>query len=255
MPVSCPRSAPLRSRSHQAGSVRYPISGIGVRGHTCRSLNHRGDPRPTTGTPAHRPYSARTVRDTTSAPLRHGILPSRGRVLRVMTRLNVEDPPTALFLTVSSRTGLRHPSGEGRLRTSRRRRQAGPGLPTTSMPSLTRELRPRSICMRFATSTPDAAVASAGRAHPPRQAGALGDWRPGARRPCGLIHTFHGHVLQEYFSALKSRAFVQANARWRLAPTRWSRWRPGCATNCSPWASARSGTGTSCRSASTWTRC
>ena len=170
---------------------------------------------PTPGAPAAPAARAPApVPDAISAPQRprHPAL-ERPRVLRIMTRLNVGGPARqALFLTrelqergfdtrlVWGASGPR----EGTV-------EPGPGLPTTSMPWLTRELRPAqdlhalrdlySLMRRWRPQVVHTHLAKAGAL------GRLAAQRAGVP---AIVHTFHGHVLQEYFSALKSRAFVQA---------------------------------------------
>lgn len=45
------------------------------------------------------------------------------------------------------------------------------------------------------------------------KAGALGRMAARRRRVPGIVHTFHGHVLEGYFSGATSRAFVEAERR------------------------------------------
>ena len=102
---------------------------------------------------------------------------------------------------------LRHPSGVGRVRPSRRNRGSPdracprrrcPGSPASSAPPRT--------CMRFRD------LYSLMRRWRPQvvhthlaKAGALGRLAAQRAGVPAIVHTFHGHVLQEYFSALKSR--------------------------------------------------
>jgi glycosyltransferase involved in cell wall biosynthesis len=138
------------------------------------------------------------------------------RVLRVITRLNVGGPSRqALFLTRELRsrgfdTRLVWGSsgeGEGELAPSS-------DLPTTHMPWMGRDLDVGSDARALW------ALSGLVRRWRPQvvhthlaKAGALG--RLVARR-AGVpvvVHTFHGHVLQEYFSRLKNSAFAEAERR------------------------------------------
>lgn len=174
---------------------------------------------PTPGAPAAPAVRAPAPlpRDTPSAPLRprHRALVNP-RVLRVMTRLNVGGPSRqAIFLTRELKErgfdtrlvwGASGPR-EGTV-------DPGPGVAATSMPWLTRDLHPAQdlrvlkdlygMMRRWRPQIVHTHLA---------KAGALG--RVAAQRsgvPV-VVHTFHGHVLQEYFSALKNRAFVEAERR------------------------------------------
>jgi glycosyltransferase involved in cell wall biosynthesis len=142
------------------------------------------------------------------------------RVLRVMTRLNVGGPARqALYLSreMESRGfrtrlvwGASEP-GEGRF-------DPPDGIANSYLPWLHREVSPADDVRAYR------AIASIIGRWRPRivhthlaKAGALG--RVAAHRggvPV-VVHTFHGHVLQEYFTALKNSAFAAAErglARW-----------------------------------------
>jgi glycosyltransferase involved in cell wall biosynthesis len=142
------------------------------------------------------------------------------RVLRVMTRLNIGGPARqALYLTKEMQSrgfqtrlawGPSSP-GEGRF-------DPPDALPNTYVPWLRREISPADDAHAYR------ALSSIMRRWRPRivhthlaKAGSLG--RIAARRnniPV-VVHTFHGHVLQDYFSRLQNSAFAAAErqlARW-----------------------------------------
>jgi glycosyltransferase involved in cell wall biosynthesis len=84
-------------------------------------------------------------------------------------------------------------------------------MPSTQMPTLVREVRPtddvrtfaqlHGIMRRWRPSVVHTHLA---------KAGALGRAAAFRSRVPVVIHTFHGHVLQEYFSRLKNEAFLRA---------------------------------------------
>jgi glycosyltransferase involved in cell wall biosynthesis len=134
------------------------------------------------------------------------------RVLRVITRLNIGGPARqAVFLT----DDLRRRGFETRLVWG----ASGPGegtvepaacVPTTYLPWLARDLRPMDDVR--------AAMALSGimrRWHPDvvhthlAKAGTLGRSAALRSHVPVIVHTFHGHVLQEYFSRLKNAAFAR----------------------------------------------
>jgi glycosyltransferase involved in cell wall biosynthesis len=134
------------------------------------------------------------------------------RVLRVITRLNIGGPARqAVFLTDELRRrgfqtrlvwGASEP-GEGTV-------EPAACVPTTYLPWLTRELRP--------IDDVRAAVALSGivrRWHPDvvhthlAKAGALGRSAAFRAHVPVVAHTFHGHVLQDYFSRMKNAAFAR----------------------------------------------
>ncbi len=143
---------------------------------------------------------------------RRGSDPACPRVLRVITRLNIGGPARqAVFLTDE----LRRSGFDTRLVWG----SSGPGegtiepaacVPTTYLPWLARELRPLDDVR--------AAVALSGivrRWHPDvvhthlAKAGALGRSAAFRAHVPVVVHTFHGHVLQDYFSRMKNAAFAR----------------------------------------------
>jgi glycosyltransferase involved in cell wall biosynthesis len=134
-------------------------------------------------------------------------------VMRVITRLNIGGPARHALLLVDAMESRGYPShlvwgtvspGEGEFRVPE-------GTPSTHLPELRRELHP--IDDVRATWK----LRRLMRLHSPKivhthlaKAGALG--RVAARRtgvPV-VLHTFHGHVLDGYFSRWKSRTFLAA---------------------------------------------
>lgn len=135
---------------------------------------------------------------------------ARPRVLRVITRLNVGGPARqAIDLTARLRdAGYDTRLLSGSVATGEGELPAPAGLPMTSVPSLRRELGIddvvawRAIHGVIRRWRPDVVHTHMAKA------GALG--RSAAMRSGipAIVHTFHGHVLQHYFSALRSEAFA-----------------------------------------------
>ena len=139
--------------------------------------------------------------------------PGRPRVLRVMTRLNVGGPAQqAVFLTQELPTrgyDCRLVWGSSGEREGCVEPPAG--VPSTHMPTLVREVRPtddvrsyaqlHGMMRRWRPSVVHTHLA---------KAGALGRAAAFRSRVPVVVHTFHGHVLQEYFSKLKNEAFLRA---------------------------------------------
>ena len=138
---------------------------------------------------------------------------SSPRVLRVMTRLNVGGPARqAVFLTEALRTrGFETRLAWGASGEREGCMEPPVDLPATHLPSLTRELRPaddarsyvqlRSMMRRWGPAVVHTHLA---------KAGALGRAAAFRSNVPVVVHTFHGHVLQEYFSALKNQVFLRA---------------------------------------------
>jgi glycosyltransferase involved in cell wall biosynthesis len=132
-------------------------------------------------------------------------------VLRIITRLNIGGPARQAILLSDALAARGHAShlawgtvssGEGEF-------ALPPGTANTHIPELRRELRPASDVRA------EQKLERVMRACRPQvvhthmaKAGALG--RLAARRTGApvVIHTFHGHVLEGYFSGWKSRAFL-----------------------------------------------
>jgi glycosyltransferase involved in cell wall biosynthesis len=137
------------------------------------------------------------------------------RVLRVMTRLNIGGPARQeLRLTRS----LMARGYETRLvwgdSGEREGRMTSDYDPDSYIPWLTREVRPPDDLRAYR-----ALVALMNRWSPQvvhthmAKAGALGRLAASRARVPVVVHTFHGHVLQEYFGALKNAAFAEAERR------------------------------------------
>jgi glycosyltransferase involved in cell wall biosynthesis len=137
---------------------------------------------------------------------------ARPRILRATTRLNIGGPARqAIFLTDE----LRHRGFDTRLVWGSSGVNEGTitppaRVPNTFVPWLGRELRPLDDLR--------AAMALAGivrRWHPDivhthlAKAGALGRAVAVRAHVPVIVHTFHGHVLQDYFSSLKTAAFAK----------------------------------------------
>ncbi len=141
--------------------------------------------------------------------------PSLGgpRVLRVVTRLNVGGPARqALFLTREMRDrGFQTRLVWGASGPREGTMEPPPDMPATFMPWLTRELSPaqdlrafrdlRSMMRRWRPQVVHTHLA---------KAGALGRVAARTTNVPVTVHTFHGHVLQEYFSAMKNAAYAKA---------------------------------------------
>ena len=168
--------------------------------------------------------------------LRFPVEPQNGhgpRVLRVTTRLNVGGPARqALYLSREMENrgfrtrlvwGASEP-GEGRF-------DPPDGLANSYLPWLHRELSPGDDLRAYR------ALSSMIRRWKPKivhthlaKAGALGRIAAHRAGVPVIVHTFHGHVLQDYFSAVKNRAFAAAErglARWTdaLVPLIEQHWR------------------------------
>ena len=137
---------------------------------------------------------------------------ARPRVLRITTRLNIGGPARqAIYLTDELRSrgfDTRLVWGSSGLNEGTIPPPAH--VPNTFVPWLGRELRP--------VDDVRAAMVLAGiirRWHPDvvhthlAKAGALGRSLAFRARVPVVVHTFHGHVLQDYFSSLKTAAFAK----------------------------------------------
>jgi glycosyltransferase involved in cell wall biosynthesis len=137
----------------------------------------------------------------------------RTRLLRVMTRLNVGGPARqAIFLT----RDLQERGFDTRLVWGSSGPREGvieppPGTPASSMPWLARPLSPTQDLRAYRD------LSAMIRRWRPRvvhthlaKAGALGRLAAQRAHVPVVVHTFHGHVLQEYFSTLKNSAFAAA---------------------------------------------
>jgi glycosyltransferase involved in cell wall biosynthesis len=137
------------------------------------------------------------------------------RVLRVMTRLNIGGPARQeLVLTRSLMArgyDTRLVSGDSGEREGRMPSDDGPD---SYIPWLTREVRPPDDLRAYR-----ALAGLMNRWNPQvvhthmAKAGALGRLAASRARVPVIVHTFHGHVLQEYFGALKNAAFAEAERR------------------------------------------
>jgi glycosyltransferase involved in cell wall biosynthesis len=140
-----------------------------------------------------------------------GPVHSNARILSVVTRLNVGGSTRqALFLTRE----LRERGFDTRLVWGSSGVREGvveppPGMPATHMPWLRREVSPVQDLRAYRGLS-----AIMHRWHPRvvhthlAKAGALGRLAAIRAGVPVVVHTFHGHVLQDYFSALKNSAFA-----------------------------------------------
>ena len=189
------------------------------------------------------------------------------RVLRVITRLNIGGP-SIQAITLSDRLAARGFETRARARPprSRRRRHAlsaarhrlrrKPLRDAAARRSRRCTTRSRSSQLR-ATSCATCARHRAhahgqGRHARPRRRPRSTTGRPAATLRARVVHTYHGHVLEGYFSPARRRACSSAsNARSRASPIASSPSRrasgPSCSTNT---ASAGPISTASCRSAS-----
>ena len=135
------------------------------------------------------------------------------RVLRVMTRLNVGGPARqALFLNEElARRGYDTHLIYGRAGAREGTFEPSAGAPSTFLPCLGRELHPRDdlragiqLTRAMRAMRPDLVHTHLAKAGALGRAAAIRSGVP------VIVHTFHGHVLQEYFSRLKSAAFASA---------------------------------------------
>jgi len=138
-----------------------------------------------------------------------------GEVLRVITRLNVGGPARqALLLSealpergvpVHLAWGTASP-GEGAFPVG--------DIPNTQVASLRREIAPRDDARAYR-----AIAGLIDERRPPvvhthmAKAGSLGRLAAWRRRTPAIVHTFHGHVLEGYFSAPVTRAILAAERR------------------------------------------
>jgi glycosyltransferase involved in cell wall biosynthesis len=138
---------------------------------------------------------------------------ARTRLLRIMTRLNVGGPARqAIFLT----RDLQERGFDTRLVWGSSGPREGvieppPGTPASSMPWLARPVSPAQDLRAYRD------LSAMIRRWRPRivhthlaKAGALGRLAAQRAHVPVVVHTFHGHVLQEYFSTLKNSAFAAA---------------------------------------------
>jgi glycosyltransferase involved in cell wall biosynthesis len=135
------------------------------------------------------------------------------RILRVMTSLDIGGPAReAIYLTQE----LRERGFDTRLVSGCSSRSEGqiqppPGAPSTSMPWLANEIDPRQDLRAYRD------LSGIMRRWRPRvvhthlaKAGALGRLAAQRANVPVVVHTFHGQVLQEYFSTLKNTAVAMA---------------------------------------------
>src|SRR5262249_15586795 len=164
------------------------------------------------------------TRRSRSAALRrlHGIV-ARMRVARIITRLNIGGP-SIQALTLSDRLNARgidtlliHGSlgaGEGDMRYLAGRNT----FCLRGVPALQRSVAPlqdtialvqvyRELCT-FRPSIVHTHMAKAGSIG--RMAAAAYNRTAGRRAPARIVHTYHGHVLEGYFSASAARVFTAA---------------------------------------------
>ena len=137
-------------------------------------------------------------------------------IMRVITRLNIGGPARHALLLAGAMDSRGYPSHLvwGRVSPGEGEFPVPAGTPGTFVPQLRRELGPVDDLVALRK------LERLMRVHEPRivhthlaKAGALG--RVAARRtgvPV-IIHTFHGHVLEGYFSGAKRRAFLAAERR------------------------------------------
>jgi len=137
-------------------------------------------------------------------------------VLRVITRLNIGGPSTqAIYLTEELARRGYDPHLAWGLEAAREGRVDLPAdLPATHLPDLRRELAPavdrraaRVIRRLIVERRPQIVHTHMAKA------GALGRWAAQREHVPIVVHTYHGHVLQEYFSRWKERAFLEAERR------------------------------------------
>ena len=136
------------------------------------------------------------------------------RVLQVITRLNVGGPARIVIplneslpsrgFEASLVSGVEGPN-EGRIE---------PRVPVQVVPTLRRELRPSSDMAAYR------ALAAIVRERRPdvvhthmAKAGALGRLAAHRAHTPAIAHTFHGHVLEGYFSGAVARSFLAAERR------------------------------------------
>jgi glycosyltransferase involved in cell wall biosynthesis len=137
------------------------------------------------------------------------------RVLRVMTRLNIGGPARQEVALTRSLVARGYETrlvwgGSG----EREGRMSSDVVPDSYIPSLTREVRPPDDLRAYR-----ALIGLINRWDPQvvhthmAKAGALGRLAASRAGVPVVVHTFHGHVLQDYFGALKNAAFAEAERR------------------------------------------
>jgi glycosyltransferase involved in cell wall biosynthesis len=149
----------------------------------------------------------------------------RTRIARIITRLNIGGPSiqaTELSVRLSGRgfeTMLVHGrlgAREGDMRYLLERSTSGPLL--KHVPALQRSLSPASdvhaawqiyrLLCRFEPAIVHTHMAKAGAVG--RTAALLYNQTAGRRSPAHLVHTYHGHVLEGYFSPMTTKVFIGA---------------------------------------------
>ena len=192
------------------------------------------------------------------------------RVLRLITRLNIGGPAIQAitlsdrltargFRTLLAYGGLGDGEGDMGDRLPR-------GVEATPSPHAPAPGRAARRCARG-----DRGAAGLLRRHRPaivhthtakagtvgRIAAAIHNRTAGRRAPARVVHTYHGHVLDGYFSPVATQLFTSAErAGSPGSPMRSSPSRRGSRTNC--WSTITSdgpSSTTSSRSASSWARC
>ncbi|MGQ0670858.1 MAG: glycosyltransferase family 4 protein [Actinomycetota bacterium] len=137
-------------------------------------------------------------------------------VLRVITRLNVGGPARqAIFLTgAMPARGFPSQLVWGRVGPGEGQFDPPTGMHNTHIPWLRREMSPRDDARAFR------ALHRLMKVHRPTivhthmaKAGALGRLAATRARVPVVVHTFHGHVLEGYFSAPVNRALLTAERR------------------------------------------
>lgn len=137
-------------------------------------------------------------------------------VVRVITRLNVGGPARqALFLTgAMPARGFPSQLVWGRVGPGEGQFDPPAGMPNTHIPWLRREMSPRDDVRAFR------ALRRLMKVHRPTivhthmaKAGALGRLAAARARVPVVVHTFHGHVLEGYFSRPVNRALLGAERR------------------------------------------
>jgi glycosyltransferase involved in cell wall biosynthesis len=137
-------------------------------------------------------------------------------VMRVITRLNIGGPARHALLLAGTMESRGYPSHLvwGRISPGEGEFPVPEGTPATYVPHLRRELHPVDDAVAWKKLEQLMQVHTPTIVHTHlAKGGALG--RIAARRanvPV-VVHTFHGHVLEGYFSGARSRAFLAAE-RW-----------------------------------------
>jgi glycosyltransferase involved in cell wall biosynthesis len=147
---------------------------------------------------------------------------SRARILRIITRLNIGGPAIQA-ITLSTRLGTcgfdttlvhgRLGPGEGDMRTL----LPSPTLEAVQIASLQRAINPLddsftfwrllALMRRIRPAIVHTHMAKAGAIG--RLAAMTYNAGPGRHRPARLVHTYHGHVLEGYFSPRATSVFLQ----------------------------------------------